>query len=150
MVCTVETSEDRKSYRNHCDFFWDRNKAAAEERGRNRDRDRDRDRAQHRSRSPRGNAAKGSKGGGKQKKGESGGGAIGAMVSTSSASSTFSAAVVDDRAIGVRKFQSVRVHVDELQAMEGVLGRAIDSQKRIIESLNFFSRMVQEMKRSCH
>ena len=46
---TTETMEDRKAYRNHCDFFSERNKAAAEERERNRDRHR----ASHRSRDAR-------------------------------------------------------------------------------------------------
>ena len=46
---TTETMKDRKAYRNHCDFFSERNKAAAEERERNRDRHR----ASHRSRDAR-------------------------------------------------------------------------------------------------
>ena len=133
MVCNMETSEDRKTYRKHCDFFFQRDKDAAEERGRNRDRDRDR----RRSRSARGNAAKGSKGRGKQRKGESGvsAGPIGAAASASSRSTT------DDGAIVVRnKPQCVKIKLVELKTLESALKRAMDSQKRTIDSLNFFSR----------
>ena len=147
MVCTVETSEDRKAHRNHCDFFWERNKAAAEERGRNRDRDRDRDRDRRRSRSARCSAARGSKGSGKQKKGESVVSA-GPMIDAALPASSSSRPTTDDTAI--LRVRSARVYEYELQTMEHVLGRAIDSQKRTIESLNFFSRMIQEMKRSLH
>ena len=103
-------------------------------------------RANHASRSPRRSGAIGSKGG-KHKKGESRGAAIGA-VATSSGSSSFSAAVVDDRAIVARpKAQGVRIQLDELECLEDCLGRAIESQKRTIESLNFFSRMIQDERR---
>ena len=124
-------------------YRWERNKAANAERGRNRDRDRDR----RRSRSARCSAARGSKGSGKQKKGESGvsAGPIGAALPASSSSRP----TTDDTAIvrvENRRSQSVRVQLDELQTLEGCLGRAIDSQKRIIESLNFFSRMIQDEK----
>ena len=135
IVMTTETKDDRRSYRNHCNFFAERNKAAAEERKQNRDRH-----GAHRSRSPR--VAKGSKGGGTQK-GESGV-AIGALPASSSRSSALSTAVDDDRAVVVRKSTSVRAQLDELQTLEACLGRAIESQKRTIESLNFFSRMIQD------
>ena len=139
IVMEAETVEDRKAYRNHCNFFAERKKAAAEEQTRNR-------RANHASRSPRRSGAIGSKGG-KHKKGESGGAAIGA-VATCSGSSSFSAAVVDDRAIVARpKAQGVRIQLDELECLEACLGRAIESQKRTIESLNFFSRMIQDERR---
>ena len=135
IVMTTETLADRKLYRSHCNFFAER-KAAAEEQERNRDGHR----ASHRSRSPRGNVAIGSKGGGKHKK-EKGGDAIGAVAATSSASSSISANVVDDRV--ARKSQAVRVQLKELETLEARLGRAIESQKRTIESLNVFSRMIQ-------
>ena len=132
IVMTTETVEDRKSFRSLRDFFAER-KAAAEEQERNRDGHA----ACYRSRSPRGK----SKGGGKHKK-EKGGGAIGAVVATSSASSSILANVVDDRR--ARKSQAVRVQLKELETLEACLGRAIESQKRTIESLNFFSRMLQD------
>ena len=50
--------------------------------------------------------------------------------------------VVDDRV--ARKSQAVRVQLKELETLEACLGRAIESQKRTIESLNFFSRMIQD------
>ena len=136
IVMTTETLEDRKSFRSLRDFFAER-KAAAEEQERNRDGHR----ASHRSRSPRGNVAIGSKGGGKHKK-EKGGGAIGAVVATSSASSSVSAAVVDDRV--ARKSQAVMVQLKELETLEACIGRAIESQKRTMESFNYFSRMIQD------
>ena len=52
--------------------------------------------------------------------------------------------MVEDREVVVRRSQSVRVQLDELQTLEGCLGRAVESQKRTIESLNFFSRMIQD------
>ena len=146
LVMEAETVEDRKAYRNHCNFFAERKKAAAEVQTQNREGPMGRGRANHASRSPRRSGAIGSKGG-KHKKGESRGAPIGAFA-TASGSSSFSEAVVDDRAIVARpKAQGVRIQLDELECLEDCLGRAIESQKRTIESLNFFSRMIQDERR---
>ena len=143
IVCTVETIADRHSIRNKVAeyFAWGRNMPALAKYKRNHDRDRDRDRRRSRSRSARGNAARGSKGSGKQKKGESGVSA-GPMIGAALPASSSSRPTTDDTAIA-----SVRVplgFIDELQTLEACLGRAIDSQKRTTESLNFFSRMIQD------
>ena len=149
LVMEAETAEDRKAYRNHCNFFAEQKKAAAEVKTQNREGPMGRGRANHASRSPRRSGAIGTKGG-KHKKGESRGAPIGAFAKASG-SSPFSEAVVDDRAIVARPHaQGVRIQLDELECLEACLGRAIESQKRTVESLNFFSRMIQEMKRSLH
>ena len=108
-------------------FLLGKNKAAAEERVRRRSRS-------------RGISPRRSKGKGKQRKGDAG--PIGAALPASASSRS----TTDDGAIVVRRSQSVKVQLDELQTLEACLGRAIDSQKRTIESLNFFSRMIQDEK----
>ena len=128
IVMTTETLADRKLYRNHCNFFAER-----KEQERNRDG--------HRGQRNRVNVAFGSKGGGKHRKGKDGE-AIGADVATPSASSSSSAAVVDDRV--ARKSQAVKVQLEELETLEACIGRAIESQKRTMESFNYFSRMIQD------
>ena len=128
IVMTTETLADRKLYRNQCNFFAER-----KEQERNRDG--------HRGQRNRVNVAFGSKGGGKHKK-EKDGGAIGAVVATSSSSSSSSAAVVDDRV--ARKSQAVKVELKELETLEACIGRAIESQKRTMEFLDCFSRMIQD------
>ena len=50
----------------------------------------------------------------------------------------------NDTAIVKVETRRVRVQLDELQTLEACLGRAIESQKRTIESLNFFSGMIQD------
>ena len=138
IVCTVETIEDRLRVRNKVAeyFAWGLNKAALAEYKRNHDRDRDRDRRRSRSRSARGNAARGSKGSGKQKKGESGVSA-GPMIGAALPASSSSRPTTDDTAIVRVENRRVRVQLDELQTLEACLGRAIESQKRTIESLIF-------------
>ena len=134
----METSEDRKAYRIQYDASLQREIAEAAEVERRRDRDRHRHR--RRSRSARGNPYKGSKGRGKQRKGESKVSAapIGAAASASSRPST------DDCAIVVRRPMSVKIQLEELQTLESCLIRAMDSQKRTIDTLNFFRRMIDD------
>ena len=123
IVMTTETLADRNLYRR------------AEELER-KEQVRDRDR--HRGQRNRVNVAFGSKGGGKHRKGKDGE----ANVATRSASSSSSAAVVDDRV--ARKSQAVKVQLEELETLEACIGRAIESQKRTMESFNYFSRMIQD------
>ena len=45
------------------------------------------------------------------------------------------------------KPKTVKVNLEELQTLEGVLGRAIDTHKRTVDNLNFFARQAEDEKK---
>jgi len=141
----IETKEDRKSFRAHCDYFMNlKLHAQASERDRERgserdcergrasnDVDRNQNRSQARSRSRGGSSVTPPA---KSKSSAPLANTAGAIANDSS--------ILPHRAPGYAK-----VDLADLKTLEGCLGRAIDSQKRTIDSLNFFSRMIEDERK---
>ena len=135
----LETKDDRKAFRSHCDYFMEQKTQAAREReSSDRDRGRgsrdDRGRIRMRSRSHRSTAPAARTPAARSK-------------STDPLGQTAAAVVNDSTVVAHRPSGYAKVSVDELKTLESCLGRAIDSQKRTIESLNFFSRMIEDERK---
>ena len=87
-----------------------------------------------------------SKGKGKQRKGDAG--PIGAAcVSLTPSSSSRPTTEYNDALVRYEKARSARVQLKELKQLEACIGRAIDAQKRTIDSLNFFTRQMEDERK---
>ena len=159
IVDELETPGDRETFRLHCAHFSSQKEQRREEPCEERDdrrsdrredrrdvrRDDRRDERRMRSRSPapppqrqrapRSAAAIGSRG--------SGSSSVTTAISVDPLISSNLGAIVHAREFA----KTVKVSTAELQTLEGCLGRAMDSHKRTIDALNFFSRQLEDEKK---